>query len=142
MIKYRLHQDNRSNREDKGKWFARTVTDGVMSTEDLIKHMATHGTPYTEGTIRGVVMDMINCIRELSLDGKAVKLEDLAIFSLGIETTGADSPQHWNPKEHIKRVYMKARATGDFRTAAIKNDARFTELRKYDVETEESEPGA
>ena len=46
--------------------------------------MANHNTPYSEGLIKGVLTDMISCTKELILDGKNVKLDDLAIFSVGI----------------------------------------------------------
>ena len=72
-----------------GKWYARVVTMGkTVTLEELAEHMAQHNTPYSEGVIRGVLTDMVNCIRELVLEGKSVKIPNLAIFSAGIKSTG------------------------------------------------------
>ena len=39
--------------------------------------------------IIGRLKDMVNCTKELLLDGKNVEIDDLAIFSVGLHTTGA-----------------------------------------------------
>ena len=91
-IFYRLYQNNSENFVNKGKWYARSVVMGKMvGLEELAEHMAEHNTPYSEGIIKGVLTDMINCIRELVLDGKAVKIPNLCIFSAGIQSQPADT---------------------------------------------------
>ena len=51
--------------------------------------MSNHNSPYSKGGIKGLLTDMINCIKELLLEGKNVKIDDLAIFSLGIRNKAA-----------------------------------------------------
>ena len=62
-------------------WFARAMVTQTIDLEQLAEHMANHNTPYSKGAILGVLTDMVNCIRELVLDGNAVKIPNLAIFS-------------------------------------------------------------
>ena len=82
-----------------GKWYARVVTMGkTVTLEELAEHMAQHNTPYSEGVIRGVLTDMVNCIRELVLEGKSVKIPNLAIFSAGIKSTGPTIPTTSRPR--------------------------------------------
>ena len=82
MIRYKKYQFTGENHPLKGLWYARPVIEETFDTEMLAKHMANHNTPYSAGLIKGVLTDMIACTKELILDGKNVKLDDLAIFSV------------------------------------------------------------
>lgn len=84
MIRYKKYQMTGEKSPLKGLWYARPLIEDTFDTERLAKHMANHNTPYSEGLIKGVLTDMISCTKELILDGKNVKLDDLAIFSVGI----------------------------------------------------------
>ena len=114
---YRKYQNKNRQSVAYGKWFARAVTIGkTINIDELAKHMSEHNTPYSKGAIKGVLTDMIGCVRELMLEGKAVKLEGLAIFSAGIKTkkNGAPTSAEFSTTKHIDSVYMRARATGEF----------------------------
>ncbi len=133
-IFYRLYQNNSENFVNKGKWYARSVVMGKMvGLEELAEHMAEHNTPYSEGIIKGVLTDMINCIRELVLDGKAVKIPNLCIFSAGIQSKPADTVKDFNVQQHVKGVYLRTRTTGKFTRDEITKKANLRELSKYDV---------
>ena len=84
MIRYKKYQMTGEKSPLKGLWYARPVIEETFNAEALAKHMANHNTPYSAGVIKGVLADMISCIKELILDGKNVKLDALAIFSVGI----------------------------------------------------------
>jgi hypothetical protein len=88
---------------------------------------------------------MIGCIRELMLEGKAVKLDGLAIFSAGIKTKkkGAPTSEDFSTTKHIDSVYMRARATGEFTRAELTKAGNVTELPKNYTdyhEEDEDEP--
>ena len=130
---YRKYQNKNPHSVSYGKWFARAVTIGkTFTVEDLAKHMSEHNTPYSKGAIKGVLTDMIGCVRELMLEGKAVKLEGLAIFSAGIKTkkNGAPTSAEFSTTKHIDSVYMRARATGEFTRAELTKAGSVTELPK------------
>ena len=80
-IFYRKYQNKNHRSPSYGKWFGRAVVLGkTVTLEDLAEHMAQHNTPYSEGVIKGVLTDMVTCIRELVLEGKSVKIPNLCIF--------------------------------------------------------------
>ena len=112
MLKYKLYQDNRSNAQHKGNWYAHMNLDGTMGLDELAAHMSDHGTPYSKGVICGVLNDMVGCIKELVLEGNAVKLDNLAIFSVGIESKPANTKEEFNARTHITGYKLRARATG------------------------------
>jgi predicted histone-like DNA-binding protein len=139
---YRKYQNKNRHSVAYGKWFARVVTIGkTINIDELAKHMSEHNTPYSKGAIKGVLTDMIGCIRELMLEGKAVKLEGLAIFSAGIQTKkgGALSSEDFSTTKHIKSVYMRARATGEFTRQELTKAGNVTELPKNFTDYKEDE---
>ena len=142
---YRKYQNKNSHSVSYGKWFARAVTIGkTINIDELAKHMSEHNTPYSKGAIKGVLTDMIGCVRELMLEGKAVKLEGLAIFSAGIKTkkNGAPTSADFSTTKHIDSVYMRARATGEFTRQELTKAGNVTELPKNftDYHEEDDEP--
>ena len=76
--------------------------------------MSNHNTPYSSGVIKGVLADMVSCTKELILDGKNVKLDDLAIFSVGIVSKKRGAIRcrllAGQQREGLK---LRARATGE-----------------------------
>ena len=139
---YRKYQNKNRHSVAYGKWFARAVTIGkTIDINELAKHMSEHNTPYSKGAIKGVLTDMVGCIRELMLEGKAVKLEGLAIFSAGIKTkkNGALTSADFSTTKHIDSVYMRARATGEFTRAELTKAGNVTELPKNFTDYQEEE---
>ena len=142
---YRKYQNKNKQSAVYGRWFARAVTIGkTISLDDLAKHMSEHNTPYSKSAIKGVLTDMVDCIRELVLEGKAVKLPNLAIFSAGIETAkgGVAKSEEFSTSKHIDSVYLRARATGEFTRAELTKAGNVTELPKNftDYNEEGSQP--
>lgn len=130
---YRKYQNKNKQSAVYGRWFARAVTIGkTIDLDELAKHMSSHNTPYSKGAIKGMLTDMVECIRELVLEGKAVKLPNLAIFSAGIETVkgGALKSEDFSTTKHIDSVYLRARATGEFTRQELTKAGNVTELPK------------
>ncbi len=133
MIRYKFYQNKIKSSKFFEHWYIRAVCDETYDTETLAKHMSTHNTPYSAGVIHGVLKDMIACIKELLLDGKNVKLDDLAIFSVGIRCTGTANMVDFNVAENVKGMRLRARATGNLSTSTLKKDAVLKQLSKYTV---------
>ena len=133
MIRYKLYQNKMEGSTAYNLWYARAVCDETYDTEALAKHMASHNTPYSPGVIHGVLKDMIACIKELLLDGKNVKLDDLAIFSVGIKSKGATNVADFNVAENVTGLKLRARATGSLSTSTLRQNAVIKQLTKYSV---------
>ncbi len=133
MIRYKLYQNNNANSVQYKKWYARAVCEETIDTERLARHMSEHNSPYSAGMIHGVLKDMIACTKELVLDGKNVKLDDLAIFSAGLTTTPAATAADFKPSSNIKSVKLRARATGTLRSAVLTREARTRQFSEYSV---------
>ncbi len=143
MIRYKKYQvDPNSRGGNAGKWFMRPVIDETYGITELAKHMAEHNTPFSPGAIKGVLTDMIECIKELILDGKNVKLDDLAIFSVGIQCKGATSAEELTVANNVKSVKLRARATGALMKTQLNLEATLREATKYDGGAATTEPAA
>lgn len=118
MIRYQKYQSNSPFEGTNGKWFIRIKNGEQVDVDKLAEHMAEHNTPYSQGTIRGILCDAVSCIKELLLDGKTVKLQDLAIFSLGIHCKPSNTALEATP-DKIRSYSFNARGTGKCSISAI-----------------------
>ena len=57
----------------------------------MAHHMADHNTAFSEGTITGILIDFVKCIREQVLNGNTVKIDNLAIFKATVEGNGLET---------------------------------------------------
>ena len=69
---------------------------------------------------------MVDCIKELLLDGKSVKIDDLAIFGVGIRSKAAETLEEFSLEKNITGMRLKARATGNLSTTNLKLDQKPT----------------
>lgn len=142
MIRYKKYQMTGENSPLKGLWYARPVIEETYDTERLAKHMANHNTPYSAGVVKGVLTDMISCIKELILDGKNMKLDDLAIFSVGIVSRkGAASAADFTLADNVKGLKLRARATGELSNAQINLEGQMKEAAFYNPDGGTTEGG-
>ena len=142
MIRYIKYHMTGENSPLKGLWYARPVIEETYDTERLAKHMANHNTPYSAGVIKGVLADMISCIKELILDGKNVKLDDLSIFSVGIVSRkGAASAADFTLADNVKGLKLRARATGELSNAQINLEGQMKEAAFYNPDGSGAEGG-
>ena len=124
MILYVLKQNKNSKSAAYGKFFAYPVIEETIDLDALADHMSNHNTPYSKGAIKGMLTDMVGCIKELLLEGKNVKIADLAIFSLGIKNNcGAVSEEAFTVSKNIKGVKLRARATGELISKSLNLEA-------------------
>ena len=105
-----------------GKFFAYPVVTQTYGLDELAEHMESHNTPFCE--FKGMLTDMVSCVRELVLQGIAVKISDLAIFSIGIKNKeGAASEKEFSITKNIAGLKLRARGTGEFKANSLNLDA-------------------
>ena len=61
----------------------------VMTIEKFAKHIATHGCVYSRADIAAILYLAVDCMRELLLEGKKIRLGDLGDFSVSLTSKGA-----------------------------------------------------
>ena len=125
MIRYITKQNNNLESPAYGKWYAYPVIEETLNLDELAEHMSNHNSPYSKGVIKGLLTDMVSCIKELLLEGKNVKIDDLAIFSIGIKNArgGAATEEDFSVAKNITGVKLRARATGILLSKALNLEA-------------------
>ena len=133
ILKYKMvTRINPQNKSEQPKWYAKAVQDRTIDFEDLVTHMSEHNSPYSRGVIHGVLTDMLDCVKELVLDGKSVRLGDLGLFSVGLKTSGAKSRDRWSVATHVQGVTLNVRNTKTWSNAELRKNTILQELTPYD----------
>ena len=151
MLELNIVQNNNTYTSAYSKYFARVEVKKQLTIHDMAKHMAEHNTPFSVGTIEGILRDFVACTREQCLNGNTVKIDDLAIFKCLVEANGMTLGQNYkitaglgglpptkNPdgtsrtpdytKEMqyaVKSVKLLAQSTGEFTRQELNDDASF-----------------
>ena len=88
MIELYLSKNNNDSSAGYGKYYPRVSYKQTLNIHEMAKHMAEHNTPFSEGTIEGILRDFVKCTREQTLMGNTVKVDDLAIFKVSVIGNG------------------------------------------------------
>ncbi len=140
-----------SESELAGKTYARVDYKETLTVQDMAQHMAEHNTAFSEGTITGILIDFVKCIREQVLMGNTVKINNLAIFKATVEGNPLDvlydaeadktvtaSLGTLKPGDKtgpaVKVVKLLAQSTGDFTREELKKDVKFAWTDKTKAE--------
>ena len=129
-IKYRKVKRTPQTGENAGKelWYATVVTDREMNFEEFVDHISSHNSPYSRGTVHGVMMDMLDCLKELILDGKSVRFSDLGLFSIGMTSRGEETREKVTAAS-VQGVHLIVRNTKNWSNAELK---KLTKIVAYD----------
>ena len=118
MAKYRLYQNKNSKSTGYGKYYAHRVPGTLIDTESLAKRLAGRNSAFSEGEMRGVLMDLTELIKELAFEGNSVKLGDLGIFFLGIKSKGVANANDFDAATDIASRW-RCRGTGNTRNKHV-----------------------
>ena len=88
MIELYLSKNKIEGSAAYGKYYPRVSYKQTLNIHDMARHMAEHNTPFSEGTIEGILRDFVRCTREQTLMGNTVKVDDLAIFKVSVIGNG------------------------------------------------------
>ena len=140
-----------SQSELAGKIYARVDYKQELSVQDMAHHMAEHNTMFSEGSITGILIDFVKCIREQVLMGNTVKINNLAIFKATVEGNGLDTLYDAQTDKvatatlgtlkdgdktgpAVKVIKLLAQSTGDFTREELKKDVKLAWTDKTKAE--------
>jgi hypothetical protein len=150
-----------SESEQAGKFYARVSYKQTLSVQDMAHHMSEHNTLFSEGSITGILIDFVKCVREQVLMGNTVKIDNLAIFKATVEANGLDAM--YDPDTDkvasatigtlaegaktgpaVKVIKLLAQSTGDFTREELKKDVKlaWTDKTKAEIAAAKGESSA
>ena len=141
MVELYLTQNNNSHSEAYGKYYPRVSYKQTLTIHDMAIHMAEHNTPFSVGTIEGILRDFVKCTREQTLNGNTVKVDNLAIFKVSVIGNGCtelyDADQDKTISASIGKLgktdktgpavnslKLLAQATGEYTREELNKDGR------------------
>ena len=135
-ITYIKYQNNNSeNQKAYKKWYGRLVHRETLQTNDLCRHIQTHGSIYTGDVVKGVMDRFATCLNELLLEGYKVKIDGLGTFYLASTTTGAAKEDDFSAKNFTKlrvRFLPDGGKESEFKTLLMTSKAKLTEYKNIE----------
>ena len=105
---------------EKQNAFAISQYTDVMTIEKFAKHITSHGSVYSRADISAILYMAVDCMREMLLEGKKIRLGDLGDFSLLLGSKGAETADkftaqnitnvkvQWDPGQQFKNLLEDA----------------------------------
>jgi predicted histone-like DNA-binding protein len=150
-----------SESEQAGKYYARVSYKQTMGVQEMAHHMSEHNTMFSEGSICGILIDFVKCVREMVLMGNTVKIDNLAIFKASVEANGLETlydaaqdkvaqatvgtlAEGAKTGPAVKVIKLLAQSTGDFTREELKKDAKlaWTDKTKAEIAAAKGEAGS
>lgn len=136
MVELNISKNNNQFSKTYGKYYARVDYKEPYDINKLADHMAGHNTPFSKGAIKGILEDMVACIRELTLSGNTVKIENLAIFKVSAQANpltlakGGEIPRaaigtatdNNTAQNAVRSMKLLAQSTGSYTRAELNKD--------------------
>ena len=94
----------------------------VLDIDQFAEHIAEHNSPFSKGTVKGILCDAVACLREQLLAGNKVRLGDLGAFHVELACEGAVTTDDFST-DNIKAVNV--RWTPGKRFKNLRQDATF-----------------
>lgn len=68
------------------KAYAKSQYTNILTLDKFAGHIASHGSKYNRADIYAVLMQTVDCMREMLLEGKRIEMGDLGVFSISIQS--------------------------------------------------------
>ena len=148
-----------SESEQAGKYYARVSYKQTMGVQEMAHHMAEHNTMFSEGSITGILIDFVKCVREMVLMGNTVKIDNLAIFKATVEANALETlydavndktasatigqlAEGQKTGAAVKVIKLLAQSTGDFTRDELKKDVKLAWTDKTKAEIAAAKGGS
>ena len=107
---------------EKQNAFAISQYTDVMTIEKFAKHITSHGSVYSRADISAILYMAVDCMREMLLEGKKIRLGDLGDFSVLLSSKGAESADKFTA-QNITQVKVQWEPGKEFKN--LLDDAEF-----------------
>ena len=102
-VHIKLIRNNIKSSSSYGKYFAKTVSQGEVTLNEIATE-ACRNSHLSEGTVKGVVTELQDILKQRLSEGQTVVLPGIGRFSLRVESIGVDDPKQFNIGRHITHI--------------------------------------
>ena len=107
---------------EKQNAFAISQYTDVMTIEKFAKHITSHGSVYSRADISAILYMAVDCMREMLLEGKKIRLGDLGDFFVLLGSKGAETADKFTA-QNITQVKVQWEPGKEFKN--LLDDAEF-----------------
>lgn len=129
-IEYKIYKSN-ANNGTKNKYYGRVTYNEMYDLPKLAAHMASHNTSFSRGQILAILTDIVKCMRELLIDSKKVRLDNLGIFHVSIRSKGAKTIEDFTAAENILGLHFRCLGVGESSRDNFERQARVREASQH-----------
>ena len=108
-----LRSTNPSDKNSEQKVYPVAQMVDQVTLRDIAQHIHDHGSPFSVGTIVGLMLDTVQCIIENLKAGNRVDLDILGDFFLTLSAEGTDTATDYNAAAHVKHVNLRWRTSAE-----------------------------
>lgn len=115
-INYCLLPRSTAPHDPNARWlvYASGQSRRTVTVRDIALHIHEHNSPFSVGTIVGLLEDAQQCIAEHLAQGDRVDMQSLGAFFTTISSSGAPSAEEFTT-EHIRSVNLRWQPTREMR---------------------------
>ncbi len=84
----------------------------TLDLEAMATHIANHGSIWSIDIVRPVLMKMKDCMLEMLMDSKQVKLNGIGTFRINLTSTGAESEDKFSAADNVVGAHIRFRPEG------------------------------
>lgn len=107
-----------------------------VTFDNFCQHLAEHNSPFSKGSIKGILTDAVACLREQLLAGNSVNLGELGRFHVELQTEGAVTTDDFTT-DNIKDVNVRWTPGKNFKN--LRQDATFKLVPSRKAQSEDIE---
>ena len=116
---------------EKQNAFAISQYTDVMTIEKFAKHITSHGSVYSRADISAILYMAVDCMREMLLEGKKIRLGDLGDFSVLLSSKGAETADKFTA-QNITQVKVQWEPGKEFKN--LLDDAEFNLVASHSAQ--------
>jgi predicted histone-like DNA-binding protein len=102
---YRLQQDNRCNAQHRGYWYPKTVNLGTVGTDELAT-LIQRNCSVKRSDVKAVLTELAEVMQDKLQASHRVRLDGIGSFKIGFSSRGAESPETFSAKKHVKSLHI------------------------------------
>ena len=136
-----LRPVNPGDAESEKKAYAYVQTREVVTNKLLAQHLKEHGSPFSVGTLHGVIDDVCECVGEMLLMGNRVQLDGLGTIFVTLTSEGTEDAESFTAA-CITSVNPKMSFEDEFEAALQNAEFEYTTSRKAQAKAKKDEKRA
>lgn len=102
-VLYRLYQNKNEKSTAKGLWYAKAISTGTVTTDDLANIMQSNST-VKASDIKAVLAELVEIMGQKLRDSHRVKIDGLGSFKITLHSGASDTAKSFSANKNIKKA--------------------------------------